>query len=961
MQRTGIGGLYDRAVNALSFSGELYKLRRELNLRIDQREAITAAPKSHPLGVTRWFKRRRISIAEAYLMVLRDLDSRHSKERLRALRMMIDASFHAKTLDMPLNTARVQMALIKEAVKHRDDRRLQLELLADFSASSYGRTQVVRSLADRLNIVELPEGGRKLKELDAGWDLHVHDTASSGRKNPTQLLIDAFIKGLSRLTIAYSGPSTEMMEEAIEAGRIVGVAVEVAIEFSVNVSGERFHFHALLPRFERGEELRAYLKKERKALAPLFEALEANQESRVEAIRGLLGEFNREVLPRLNEGFPDEEQYRLPKLKLRDFAAFVPLASASRYHLGEFLWSYYRPVMFNRVIYLKALRGKARSDLRHKRIAEWDYGIVDGRYRRLREEYRSMNPESLRRRWFAAPGAGEYASALDDLGELRRLLDKAGCALKLVSPLERGLAAAARLLESSRGLIDCVEVYNVQDSVKHDVSETLRLCELVNSLNARSEADGTPPYVPVCGSDATGRSPDIPGMGFIYEDRVAGRYRRRYVKRHIALPDAAARLVAGGGKAVDLSSKQAARRILCMGKVSEGIGNRLGDGEDPGSQVVPPGRAVRYLNHGLVNLVYAAVGFAVAYRFIGPAYACLWLGITGFRNTIADIIAYRGARLKQWTIGSVNFDNVAQSLFWTGFSVPILGFVKARFDALWPFAADGLAFNAAKFFFISFANGLYLAAHNKLRGFDRKVIRANIFRSVIAWPFAAAFAPLGNLAGIPSIVQTKIWSDVIAGFIEGGNKYLKVVRLRRRDVEEIVPRALEGKKEERCIAALDLLFLFREEPRSRNSLRASAAALSAAMRDESLDRRLVDYIVTRHSGEVAVDLASLVADTLPEFRDWLEAEAAHGGRLGAGRASPRGAAQGARYSTQRTLPARIASRRLRSTLLKEAEPDLTSTKATSSTIPEEAPTKATKSTGFPTKRSSVGSKGKPGK
>ena len=340
MERRGPAGLYDKAVNALSFSGELYKLRRELNSKIDQPESGQAAPRARPIGVTRWFKKRRISIAEAYLMVVRDLDSRHSKERLRALKVMVDASFHAKTLDMPLNTARVQMALMKEAVKHRDDRRRQLELLADFSSSSYGQAQVIRRLAERLNVVELPERGARLRDLDAGWDLHVHDTASSGRKNPTQLLVDAFIKGLSRIAIAYSGASTEMMEEAIEAGRILGIRVDIAIEFSLNFRGERFHFHAVLPPFRRGEELRAFLKENRKPLKPLFAALEENQESRVEAIRGILAEFNRDILPRLNEGFPDEDPYRIPKLKVRDLAAFVPLQSASRYHLGEFLWSY---------------------------------------------------------------------------------------------------------------------------------------------------------------------------------------------------------------------------------------------------------------------------------------------------------------------------------------------------------------------------------------------------------------------------------------------------------------------------------------------------------------------------------------------------------------------------------------------------------------------------------------------
>ena len=178
--------VYGKIVNALSFSAELYKLRRELNSRIDQPGTILREPQSHPVGIARWFKKRRISIAESYIMVVQELRSKNARERLRALKVMIDASFHSKTLDLPLNTARVQLALIKEAVKNRSNWRRQLELLQDFSIASHGQYQVIRRLLDELGIPELPETGQRLKNLDAGWDDHVHDTATTGRKNPTR-------------------------------------------------------------------------------------------------------------------------------------------------------------------------------------------------------------------------------------------------------------------------------------------------------------------------------------------------------------------------------------------------------------------------------------------------------------------------------------------------------------------------------------------------------------------------------------------------------------------------------------------------------------------------------------------------------------------------------------------------------------------------------------------------------
>jgi hypothetical protein len=894
--------LYDRIVDALSFSGELYKLRRELNARIDQPAAIEPDPRSHPLGVARWFKKRRISIAEAYLMVVRDLDSRHSRMRLRALKMLVNASFHNQALDMPLNTARVQLALIKEAVKKRDDRRRQLELLQDFSASSYGQGQTIRKLLDRLNLVELPETGKRLRDLDAGIDLHVHDTATSGRKNPTQLLTDAFIKGLCELTIAYNGfSSMEMMEEAVEAGRAVGIKVNIGIEIGLDFEGARFHFMAILPEVRRAEDLRRFFDENRKALHPLISGLEEDQKGRVAAIRRLLAAFNKGPLQELNEGFPDRRAYRIPKLRMRKLAALVPLQSANRAHLGEFLWQYYKPAMFSRVLYLKVQRGKAIRDHKNGLISDWDLGIIESRYSRARSEYRMMNPEILRRRYFPDPADADHASAFADFSKLRRMLNQAGCGLKLIQPLEHGFSKATRILELGRGLIDKVEVYNVKDMVRRDPEEIVRLCRLVNDLNSRSALDGKKTLVPVCGSDATGRSPDIPGMGFIGSAALTGKYSKRWAKRHVRLPRVAAALIQGGGKPVDLDASLAASRdglsgsadIFCMGKITEGYGNRLGDEEDDFHESVPLSRALRYVNPVLANIAMVAVGFTVADIFIGPAYACLWLGITSSRNALADLVAFRGAHLRQWNVRNVNWRNVAQSLFWTGFSVPIMAFIKARFDLVWPLAATGLLYNAVKFFALSFANGVYIMSHNKLRGFDPKVRRANLFRTIISWPFATFFAPLGYSLGIPSIVQSKIWSDVVAGFIEGSAKYFKTLRLRRRDVEELVPRIIEAKKEDRAIAVLDLLYLFREEPRTRNSLHSALKPspslasllrprdpeanrqsprldqLAAIFADDRLDRLLVSYALTRHAKEMAVDLIRIISETLPEFRDWL--------------------------------------------------------------------------------------------
>ena len=78
MAKSRLHRFYNKFISSLSFSAELRKMRRELNAKIDQPEIITSPPPFHPQAANRWFKRRRISIAESYLMVVRDLDSRNS-------------------------------------------------------------------------------------------------------------------------------------------------------------------------------------------------------------------------------------------------------------------------------------------------------------------------------------------------------------------------------------------------------------------------------------------------------------------------------------------------------------------------------------------------------------------------------------------------------------------------------------------------------------------------------------------------------------------------------------------------------------------------------------------------------------------------------------------------------------------------------------------------------------------
>jgi hypothetical protein len=919
-----LAALYNSIVNALSFAAEYQKLRRLLNARIDSPTAIEEIPTSHPAGFVREMQKRRITIAESYLIIIRYLESDQHRERIHALRLLEEQTLHAKNITMPLNTARVQLALMKEAIKCRDNKRRQLELLHDFTVSSFGQPSVIRAYLDELGIIELPETGGRIADMAQGWDLHVHDNSSYGRKTPSQLVIDAFIKGISEITVAFNQVShRENIEEVLAAGAILGVRVHVGIEFSADTAGRRFHFMYLLPAVDSPADLAAFFDAHAGELASFTEGLARNQESRIASIRALIDNYNAVHLPVLNAGYPPGSVYTLPALDLATVDEVVPLESLNRMHLGELLYSQWKPVLLRRVLLAKAQVSHARRERAAGDISSWDFDPVAARADALREAYRRLNPEDLRSQYFGTAQISEYPTVFTDLAGTCRLLRATGGRIKILHPLEHGLDAVYAALLQGAACIDFVEIYNMYDSINRSVDDILRLSRFVNALNsgradvvrpfleghevaisdaglaAVAAAVGARPLVPVCGSDSTGRSSTIPGMGFIERSRLVGPRRRRWEERHFALPEFVSRVVLARGAFVSPADEAAPHDpVLSMGKAGSFVPNRIGDETDV--EPIPLRRAARYLNPGLRNAVFVAAGFAVATLAIGWQYALVWFGITSLRHVIVDLVARRGSRVREWSLREIDVRNIARSLFFTGFSVPLLAFAKAEFDLLWPYAAAGAAWQFSKFFVIAFVNGLYLMAHNTLRGFPRGVAAANFFRTILSWPFASLFAPLGDALLIPSIVQSKIWSDIVGGIIEGAGKFVRAVSLTRRDLSEIVPLACAEDETVRYTAILDLLYIFGRETRARTSMREiffgrrnlferagdilkgrrgrpepredAYRSLAAWFDHMGNYHKLADFVIERYDQDWAVMLVDLLAARYVPFRDWLQAE-----------------------------------------------------------------------------------------
>src|SRR5689334_10564513 len=84
-----------------------------------------------------------------------------------------------------------------------------------------------------------------MRESDRTIDLHAHTTASDGDHTPTQLVAKAAGIGLTALAIT-DHDTLGGIEEAVEAGRRLGVEIVPGIELSVEYPGGQCHILGLL-------------------------------------------------------------------------------------------------------------------------------------------------------------------------------------------------------------------------------------------------------------------------------------------------------------------------------------------------------------------------------------------------------------------------------------------------------------------------------------------------------------------------------------------------------------------------------------------------------------------------------------------------------------------------------------------------------------------------------------------
>ncbi len=224
----------------------------------------------------------------------------------------------------------------------------------------------------------------------------------------------------------------------------------------------------------------------------------------------------------------------------------------------------------------------------------------------------------------------------------------------------------------------------------------------------------------------------------------------------------------------------------------------------------------RYLNTTLLNTIKVLIGFSVtaltfahtqSWWFLAWFGPIIWFSITGFRNIIQATLAgggLKGSPLLRWN-DYVSWSRLADSLLYTGFSVPLLELVVR-----WFFLGKVLEINSLDsptlfFTIISLVNGIYIASHNIFRGLPRAAAIGNIFRSFLAIPISMLYSFIAMRTFVylnwtspeemlilqqGAAVLSKMASDTVAALIEGMADKVDYLRMRYWDYQAKIKQLL---------------------------------------------------------------------------------------------------------------------------------------------------------------------------
>lgn len=281
----------------------------------------------HPHGIKELAAPRVLRIAYAIASLLGTLEGGKAVDRLGSLMALKDEILLANASFFQKNTARVLLQIMKELIRHRDDEHTQLLLAHDFRLASTGKPRIVRAELAKYHLLEMPEAWNQL-----AFDDHVHDANTKGRKSPTHLVMDAWIKGVRFLTVVYYNyVEASVATELLEAAAILGMHIRIGIEVSSRFRDKYVRIIWEPQSYTDPKSFQSFLE-EKPVQALMKEGLQVSAYQQ-KYVFGAFHAYNRVH----RQSMSDEFGLDLDELKEADFIKFVGTGQPSLLHLAKFI------------------------------------------------------------------------------------------------------------------------------------------------------------------------------------------------------------------------------------------------------------------------------------------------------------------------------------------------------------------------------------------------------------------------------------------------------------------------------------------------------------------------------------------------------------------------------------------------------------------------------------------------
>ncbi len=462
----------DRDYRLLNIVNDVFTRNREHS---DFKELLT--PYLHPHGIKELASSKELRVAYSVIHLLGSLETGMAEERLHALRSLKDEVLTTARGTHRNNRARILIQIMKELVRSRDDQNKQLRLAHDFRTAILGSSRIVHQQLQKYHLIEMPEEWNQVS-----FDDRVHDANSKGRKSATHLIMDAWIKGIRRLTVVYYNcVDPNVAAELLESASIMDITVHVGLELYSRHRGKYIRMIFEPRGFTDKQDYLYFLKSE-----PMQRFMAEGRKVQVYQ-QGYVVNALESFVKNHKQSFEKELGTDLPDLDEQEFMLSVGSGQPTLQHLGKYIHEKSLPLLRERVEELQVMHLKSNEETRERIEIQI-------------ESLNSLDPDTIIERYLKPDANPDLPNPFvpSDDPDVPSLLTLTPAALsrkiKKLHPVGRITLGTSdltiddviELLYDCGGDITHLELYSIKTHPGKGLEQRLALNELQMALNSNS-------------------------------------------------------------------------------------------------------------------------------------------------------------------------------------------------------------------------------------------------------------------------------------------------------------------------------------------------------------------------------------------------------------------------------------------------------------------------------------------